>query len=68
MNSAIATRHTVEIADGGPGLALLAKRGVTVTSMGRRTMEDPIFFHAAAAAGTAAAARITRQANMPAQE
>jgi hypothetical protein len=68
MNSTIATRHTVEIADGGPGLALLAKRGVTVTSMGRRTTEDPIFFHAAAAAGTAAAARITRQANTPAQE
>ncbi|MBC8103051.1 MAG: DUF3866 family protein [Cytophagales bacterium] len=57
-NSPIAALHTVEIADGAPGLALLAERGVPVTSMGRAPVQDPLCFHAAAAAGAVAAFRI----------
>lgn len=41
----------VRIADGAPGLALLRERGVKVTSMGRTPEQDPLFFHAASAAG-----------------
>lgn len=49
--SAIGERHAVVVADGAPGLALLAERGVRVRSMGRTPDDDPLFFHAAAAAG-----------------
>ncbi len=57
-NSPIAALHTLETADGTPGLALLSERGVAVTSMGRSPTEDPLFFHAAAAAGAIAAQKI----------
>jgi hypothetical protein len=50
-----AARHRVEETDGAPGLALLAERGLRVTSMGRGVDADPLFFHAAAAAGAVAA-------------
>jgi hypothetical protein len=53
--SPLAKRHTVIEADGAPGLALLAARGVRVTSMGRTVDQDPAFFHAASAAGALAA-------------
>jgi hypothetical protein len=58
MNSPVAALHAVEEADGAPGLALLAERGVRVTSMGRAPEQDPLFFHAAAAAGALAAERV----------
>ena len=54
-NSPVATLHRVEEADGGPGLALLAERSIVVRSMGRSPDDDPVFFHAAAAAGALAA-------------
>ena len=41
----------VAVADGAAGLALLAERGVRVTSMGRTAEQDPLFFHCAAACG-----------------
>lgn len=66
LNSPIATLHTIEEADGGPGLALLAARGIAVRSMGRSVGDDPVFFHAAAAAGAVAAARIRPRPAAPA--
>jgi hypothetical protein len=57
-NSPIAALHTVHTADGAPGLALLAEHGIAVTSMGRTASQDPLFFHAAAAAGAIAAEKI----------
>lgn len=57
-NSPVARTHTIMEADGAPGLALLASRGVRVTSMGRAPDQDPVFFHAAAAAGALAASHI----------
>ena len=57
-NSPLAALHTIEEAEGAPGMALLSERGVPVRSMGRTPADDPIFFHAAAAAGALAAARI----------
>ena len=54
-NSPLGMLHRIEDADGAPGLALLAERGVRVTSMGRAPADDPVFFHAAAAAGALAA-------------
>ncbi len=57
-NSPVGARHTIETADGGPGMALLAERGIAVKSMGRAVEDDPVFFHAAAAAGALAAARV----------
>ena len=54
-NSPLGALHRIEDADGAPGLALLAERGVSVTSMGRAPDDDPVFFHAAAAAGALAA-------------
>lgn len=41
----------IVVADGAPGLALLAERGVRVTSMGRTADQDPLFFHTASACG-----------------
>ncbi len=57
-NSPIAALHTVQSAEGSVGLRLLADRGITVTSMGRSAEQDPLFFHAAAAAGAIAAEKI----------
>lgn len=48
-------RHRVVAADPGDVGALLATAGLRVTTMGRGPVEDPLFFDAAAAAGTAAA-------------
>ncbi len=46
--------HTVQfVPNTQPALDLLAEAGVYVTSMGRSPAEDPLFFHAAAAAGLA---------------
>ena len=42
----------VQLADGAPGLALLQGRKISVTSMGRTPEQDPLFFHAASAAGS----------------
>lgn len=64
-NSPIAGRHTREEADGAPGMALLSERGVAVTSMGRSPAADPLFFHAAAAAGAVAASRIRPRQPLP---
>ena len=61
-NSPIAALHRLLEADGGPGMALLSERGVAVTSMGRSPADDPVFFHAAAAAGALAAAQIPARA------
>jgi hypothetical protein len=44
------------------------ERGVAVTSMGRLPTADPIYFHAAAAAGALAAARIPHRAGRIAPE
>lgn len=57
--SPIARRHRIEEADGGPGIALLAARGLRVSSMGRTPEDDPVFFHAAAAAGELASRHLT---------
>ncbi len=51
-------RHDVRIiplSKTQPALDLLKKRGINVTTMGRGIDEDPLFFHAAAAAGVVAA-------------
>ena len=58
LHSPIGKRHSIEEADGMPALALLAERGIAVTSMGRSVTQDPIGFHAAAAAGAIAAGLI----------
>jgi hypothetical protein len=47
--------HRIVEADGAPGMTLLRERGVHVRSMGRSADDDPLFFHAAAAAGAWAA-------------
>jgi hypothetical protein len=57
-NSPIAALHSLQTADGSPGLALLAEKRITVTSMGRTAEQDPLFFHAAAAAGAIAAEKV----------
>lgn len=57
-NSPLARLHRIETADGAPGMALLVERGVRVTSMGRTPDDDPVFFHAASAAGALAARHI----------
>jgi hypothetical protein len=57
-NSPLAALHEIVEADGAAGLALLAERSVSVTSMGRSPADDPIFFHAAAAAGALAAQHV----------
>ncbi len=51
-------RHEVRIVPRDktqPALDLLKERGIDVTTMGRTIDEDPLFFHAAAAAGVVAA-------------
>ncbi len=58
-NPPIANKHTVKTADGAPGIALLRERGIKVSSMGRSVDDDPIFFHAASAAGAVAAQMLT---------
>ncbi len=46
--------HTVQfVPNTQSALDLLTEAGITVTSMGRSPAEDPLFFHAAAAAGLA---------------
>lgn len=54
QESGLAARHEVLERSGTAGLSELAARGVTVTSMGRTPAEDPLYFLAAAAAGTRA--------------
>jgi hypothetical protein len=51
-------RHTIEMHDGEPALALLASLGVAVTTMGRSVEAERAFFLAAGAAGVAAARRL----------
>lgn len=53
--SPIAARHEIRTASGAPGIELLRKSGIKVSSMGRTVDDDPLFFHAAAAAGNLAA-------------
>ncbi len=48
----------IEVHDGSAGVELLRQRGLEVRSMGRGMDEIPELFHAAAAAGAAAAARL----------
>lgn len=55
LQRSLAKRHRIVEADGAPGMALLAARGLRITSMGRSVEEDPVFFHAASAAGALAA-------------
>lgn len=52
----ITEKHTVVTADGEPGLALLAARGIEPTSMGRALKDVRELFLAASAAGHVAAA------------
>ncbi len=52
----IAGRHRLVEADGGPGVELLRRRSVSVSSMGRSLDEVPELFLAAAAAGAVAGA------------
>ena len=63
-NSPLGRLHTIEDEDGAPGIALLAEKQLRVTSMGRTPEEDPLFFHAASAAG-ALAARYIRPRSTP---
>ena len=55
QEGAIGAWHEIVVADGAPGLRLLEERGIPVRSMGRTADDDPIFFHAASAAGAVAA-------------
>ena len=55
LASPIADRHRIVEKDGAAGMALLGARGVAARSMGRGVDDDPLFFHAAAAAGAVAA-------------
>jgi hypothetical protein len=48
-------RHDVRISPGPDVAALLERRGLHVTTMGRGPNEDPLFFRATAAAGALAA-------------
>ncbi|CAN5783742.1 DUF3866 family protein [soil metagenome] len=48
------TRHRWVPVDPGDPVALLARAGIEVTTMGRRPAEDPVYFAAAAAAGVLA--------------
>jgi hypothetical protein len=49
-------RHDVRVVEPPPVPELLADAGLTVTTMGRGPLEDPLFFRAAGAAGCVAAA------------
>lgn len=51
-------RHEIRSFDGRPGITLLEKSGLDVSSMGRRFADDPLFFLAGCAAGAAAAAML----------
>ena len=55
QNSTIAKQHMLRTASGTPGMELLVRLGVSVSSMGRSAEADPAFFHAAASAGAVAA-------------
>lgn len=57
-DSGICDRHDTEIADGRPGVRLLLERGLDPTSMGRRMMDEPELWLAAAAAGAVATSRL----------
>jgi hypothetical protein len=57
-DAGITRRHDVVVRDGGPGLRLLAARGLKPSSMGRTIDETPELFVAASAAGAEAAARL----------
>ena len=54
-DAGVADRHELRVVDGGPGLRLLADRGLRPSSMGRTLDETPELFVAAAAAGILAA-------------
>lgn len=54
----LADRHRVFPVAGVDIATLLGEAGLQVSSMGRTVAEDPVFFSAAAAAGTAAAALV----------
>ena len=64
--SRLAARHSIEIASGAPGMELLERRGVRVSSMGRGAGDDPVFFHAASAAGRIAAQKVPQAEGNPA--
>lgn len=51
----IFARHRVVTADGNPALRFLSEHGISVRSMGRTPVDDPVFFLAAGAAGQVAA-------------
>jgi hypothetical protein len=57
-NGAIYERHDVVVRDGGPGLRLLAAKGLRPSSMGRTIDETPELFVSASAAGVEAALSI----------
>ncbi|MEO7428056.1 MAG: DUF3866 family protein, partial [Acidimicrobiales bacterium] len=48
-------RHDVRVVDVPPMPELLDAAGLSVTTMGRGPLEDPLFFDAAGAAGVLAA-------------
>jgi hypothetical protein len=54
----ITEKHDIVVRDGGPGLRLLAERGLKPSSMGRTIDETPELFVSASAAGAEAAARL----------
>jgi hypothetical protein len=56
--SGLARRHELIVADGRPGVELMMRLGVPVSSMGRPATEVPELFLAAAAAGRVAAERL----------
>jgi hypothetical protein len=53
--SGLADRHRIVPVEGADVVALLAERGLRVTSMGRGPEDDPGFYAVAGAAGTLAA-------------
>lgn len=57
-DATIYDRHDVIVRDGGPGLRLLAEKGLRPASMGRTIDETPELFVSASAAGAEAAAHI----------
>ena len=52
-------RHELVTVDAPDALALFARHGLQIESMGRAASEDPVLFQAGAAAGALAAARCT---------
>lgn len=55
QTSGVLRLHEVSSFDGRPGVELLERLGMRVSSMGRTFQDDPLFFLAASAAGRAAA-------------